>query len=82
MWSLIKAQPAGARGTDTLHPAGRTILLKRRENLRAGGGGTGPAPVDDPGIAAPAGDVYAVIAGCFRATDTDRRTGADGAERE
>ncbi|WP_250114168.1 hypothetical protein, partial [Escherichia coli] len=57
-WSFDKGLPAGA-GTDTLPGVPYQILpLKRRENLRTGGGGTGEsASVDDPGAAAPARDV-------------------------
>lgn len=64
-WSFDKGLPAGA-GTDTLPGVPYQILpLKAARNLRAGGGGAGEsAPVDDPGTAAPAGDVYAVSRQC------------------
>lgn len=64
-WSFDKACLRAQ--APTRYPVYRTRFAakKRRENLRAGGGGTGEsAPVDDPGTAAPAGDVYAVSRQC------------------
>ncbi len=65
-WSFDKGLPAGA-GTDTLPGVPYQILPLKSGEKTYGLVVVEPgksAPVDDPGAAAPAGDIYAVSRQC------------------